>query len=522
MSGIKRREFIKKAGALGAGLVSWSASRAAARPADGANRPNILVFLTDDQGQWAQHVYGNSEVLTPNMDRLAETGTRMTQAFTPCPVCSPARASFFTGCMPSQHGIHDWLEEKKCAVEHPWLEGQTLISELLKDAGYHTGLVGKWHCGRTREPHQGFDRWFSYWVAQYPHYGVQQFSDQGNLVLDQGQQSPLLTRQAIDFLRDHKKNEGAQGKPFFLFVGYVDTHSPHDAAPSDLVAKYNSATFRDILSEEFPACHGEPLIPVNSNPQIERMKHMEYYGAVSSIDREVGKILSELEATEQLENTLVVYTSDHGLNTGQHGMWEKGNATLPQNFFDESIRISCTLSWPAGGVRQNAVCSDFVNHCDLWATLLHVAGASPDEHTAAQINSPGRSYLAQLRGQNIDDWRKTIISEYGNARMARTERYKLVRRYAYKGVHFRDELYDLKEDPRETVNRFQDPALKNVIDELTAELDQFFEKYTAPGYSGLDLAHQWECTPASPWLAAERLYKQNRMPAACVPLLVKS
>jgi choline-sulfatase len=522
MSGIKRREFIKKAGVLGAGLVSWPTSRAAARPAAGANRPNILVFLTDDHGQWAQHAYGNSEVLTPNMDRLAATGTRMTQAFTPCPVCSPARASFFTGRMPSQHGIHDWLKEQTDAAEHPWLEGQPLISELLKDVGYHTGLVGKWHCGRTREPHPGFDRWFSYWVAQYPHYGVQQFSDQGSLVLDQGQQSPLLTRRAIDFLRDHKKNEGAQGKPFFLFVGYVDTHSPHDAAPSALVAKYSSAGFRDIPSEEFPACHGEPLIPVNSNPQIERMKHMEYYGAVSSIDREVGKILAELEATGQLENTLVVYTGDHGLNTGQHGMWEKGNATLPQNFFDESIRISCTLSWPAGGIRQNAVCNDFVNHCDLWATLLEVAGASPDEHTAERINSPGRSYLAQLRGQNLHDWRKAIISEYGNARMARAERYKLVRRYAYKGVLFRDELYDLKEDPRETVNRFQDATLKKVIDELTEELDQFFEKYTAPGHSGLELAHQWECTPASPWLAAERFHKQNRMPAACVPLLVKS
>ncbi|TAM82040.1 MAG: DUF4976 domain-containing protein [Acidobacteria bacterium] len=521
MRGIKRREFIKKAGALGAGLLSWPAPPATARPATTPNRPNILVFLTDDHGQWAQHAYGNSEVLTPNMDRLAATGTRMTQAFTPCPVCSPARASFFTGRMPSQHGIHDWIEEKKSAVEHPWLEGQTLISELLKGAGYHTGLVGKWHCGHTREPHPGFDRWFSYWVSQYPHYGVQQFSDQGRLVLDQGQQSPLLTKRAIEFLREHRQNHGDEGKPFFLFAGYVDTHSPHDAAPSDLVAKFNAATFHDIPGEEFPPCHGEPLIPVDSNPQIERMKHMEYYGAVSSIDREVGKILAELEASGQIKNTLIVYTGDHGLNTGHHGMWEKGNATLPQNFFEESIRVSCTLSWPAGGIRQGAVCNDFVNHCDLWATLLDVAGASPDVQAATKINSPGRSYLAQLRGQNVHNWRRTIVSEYGNARMARTERYKLVRRYGYKGVRFLDELYDLKEDPRETVNCFQAPSQKNVIDELTQELDQFFSKYTVPHHSGLDLARQWECTPASPWIVAASLRKKNRMPAACIPLLVK-
>lgn len=522
MSGIQRREFLKASGALGSGLVSWPISRTMARPATAERRPNILVFFTDDHGQWAQHAYGNSELRTPNMNRLAASGTRMMQAFTPCPVCSPARASFFTGRMPSQHGIQDWLAEKTCAVEHPWLAGQTLISELLKDAGYHTGLVGKWHCGHTREPHPGFDRWFSYWVWQYPHYGVQEFSDQGHLAVEQGQQSPLLTNRAIDFLRDHKRTQGAEGKPFFLFISYVDTHSPHNTAPSDLVAEYQSATFRDIPKEKFPPCHGEALIPVSKNHQIERMKRMEYYGAVSSLDREVGRILAELESTGQMENTLIVYTSDHGLNAGQHGMWEKGNGTLPQNFFEESVRVSCTVSWPAGGIRQNAVCDDFVNHCDLWATLLDVAGASPDEQTAARINSPGRSYLGQLRGQKAQSWRQTIISEYGNARMARTDRYKLIRRYPYGGLCFFNELYDLKEDPRETVNRFRDPSLRKIIHELTEEINRFFGKYTVPGHSGLDLASQWECTPASPWIAAARLYKHHRLPTACSRLLRES
>ena len=90
------------------------------------------------------------------------------------------------------------------------------------------------------------------------------------------------------------------------------------------------------------------------NPTIERKKRTEYYGAVSSLDREVGKVLNELKATGQMENTLIVYTGDHGLNCGQHGVWEKGNATIPQNFLEESIRMSCTVSWPVGGIRQNA------------------------------------------------------------------------------------------------------------------------------------------------------------------------
>jgi len=505
MNKIRRREFLKISGAMGAGLAALPLARpVAAQAGTMPVRPNILVFLTDDHGQWAQRAYGNSEVRTPNMDRLAALGTRMTQAFTPCPVCSPARASFFTGRMPSQHGIHDWLEETKDAMIHPALTGQTLISQLLKGAGYHTGLVGKWHCGREREPHPGFDYWFSYWVSQYPHKGAQNFSDQGRLTVEEGYQSPLLTRRALDFLRDHRRNEGAAGKPFFLFISYVDTHSPHKDAPEDLVEQYRSAAFRDIPAEKFAAAHGKALQPVDKNSEIERERRMEYYGAVSSLDREVGKVLAALAAAGQMENTLIVYTGDHGLNCGQHGLWEKGNATMPQNFLEESIRVSCTLSWPAGGIRQNASRDDLVNHCDLWATLLEIAGATPDAQTAAQINSPGLSYLRQLRGESVQAWRQTMICEYGNARMARTRLHKLIQRYPYGGVRFPDEFYDLQSDPRETVNRHDEAPFKDVIHDLSAKLDQFFVKYTVPGRGGLDLERQPECTPASPWLVAAK------------------
>jgi arylsulfatase A-like enzyme len=503
MNQIPRRQFLKISGAMGASLAAWPLVGRAA-PKDGKPvRPNILVFLTDDHGQWAQHAYGNSELVTPNLDRLAARGVRMTQAFTPCPVCSPSRASFFTGRMPSQHGIQDWVDYQKYVLTD-LLAGQTLISELLKDAGYHTGLVGKWHCGQERGPHQGFDRWFGYWEDQYPHEGVQHFSDQGKLAVEEGYQSPLLTERAVDFIQGHARHEGAAGSPFFLYISYVDTHGPHNGAPEDLVKQYDAATFRDIPDEKFPVCHGKARSPVFKDPERERKRRMEYYGAVSSLDREVGKVLAALEATGQMDNTLIVYTGDHGLNCGQHGIWEKGNATIPQNFLEESIRIACTVSWPAGGIRQNVICDDFVSHPDLWATLLEIAGAMPDAATAAQINSPGVSYLRQLRGQSVQSWRQTMICEYGNARMARTDSYKLIKRYPYAGVRFPDELYDLKQDPQETTNCHDDPALKPVIEQLSAELDQFFAKYTVPGHSGLDLEHQPEFTPSSPWLMATK------------------
>ncbi|MEO6923040.1 MAG: sulfatase-like hydrolase/transferase, partial [Bryocella sp.] len=206
---------------------------------------------------------------------------------------------------------------------------------------------------------------------------------------------------------------------FFLFVGYVDTHSPHAQMPEELVAEYKEATFRDIPREKFLSVHGTALRKVSPDPTVERTKHEQYYASASSIDREVGKVLDELESMGKLKDTLVVYTGDHGLNAGQHGIWEKGNATVPQNFFEESIRIPCAISWPAGGIPCNLESELPINHCDTFQTLLDIAGAIPDAALAEKINSPGRSYLQQLRGENLQRWKDNVVLEYGNARMVR-------------------------------------------------------------------------------------------------------
>jgi arylsulfatase A-like enzyme len=506
---MKRREFIQKTGAAGVGLaLSPILPRTALGDPAPAARPNILVFLTDDHAQWAQQAYGNSELQTPNMSKLAAAGTRMTNAFCTTPVCSPARASFFTGRMPSQHGIHDWLS----SPTPPGLAGQTLISELLKGVGYHTALIGKWHCGEETPgaPQPGFDRWFSYWEEQYPHRGRQDFTDQGKEVTPTGQQSPFFTDQALAFLADHQQS-ATKDQPFFLFVSYTDTHKPHAQAPDDLVAQYQGATFKDIPVEPFAPCHGRPLWPPLKNPQAEENQKREYYASASAVDREVGRILDAVQAAGQTQNTLVVYAADHGLNCGQHGMWEKGNGTVPQNFLEESIRVPCTIAWPAGGVQAGATCDDFVNHCDLWATLLEAANAAPDASTAATINSPGRSYLPQLRGQKATGWPTTMIVEYGNARMAFDGRYKLIKRYPYGGVSFPDELYDLQTDPRETTNVFTDPAQAAPIATLTAELDTYFQKYTIAGHSGLEMENSPFHNAQSPWI---RALKKGPAPAA--------
>jgi len=474
-----RRDLLKAIGAL------------AAYPLP-SKKPNILVFLTDDHAQWLQQAYGNAEVKTPNLSRIAQNGVRLANAFTTTPVCSPARASFFTGLMPSQHGIHDWIEEKTQAYAYPWLKDKTLISELLQQHGYHTGLVGKWHCGHERIPHPGFDFWFSYWESQYPHSGQQHFSDNGQQRVENGFQSPMLTDQALRFLRAHYAAPANKDRPFFLFVGYTDTHSPHAEMPADLAAQYRSATFRDIPTEAFSPAHGRPLIPVSKNPDDERRKREQYYAAASSVDREVGRLLDELAARGELDNTLVVYTGDHGLNAGQHGMWEKGNATVPQNFLEESIRVPCLLSWPAGGIPRNRESDLPVSHCDLFATLLAAANAP-----FGSYKGPGQSYLAHLRGNAAATWRNQVICEYGNARMIRANGHKLILRYPYQGVTFPNELYDLKADPRETLNIYRESPLTK---QMTNALNEFFARYSNPQHSGLNLENQPLATKASPWL----------------------
>jgi arylsulfatase A-like enzyme len=510
---IDRREVLKSLGALSTttalGAYKALAQGLPQKKEAAPERPNILVFLTDDHAQWLQQAYGNSEVHTPNMSRIAASGVRMTNAFTTCPVCSPARASFFTGRMPSQHGIHDWIEEQKQAFTFPWLKDQTLISELLKKAGYHTGLVGKWHCGGEPHPHPGFDFWFSYWVSQYPHEGAQNFSDNGMHITEDGFQAPMFTKQAMRFLDTHYNEAATASEPWFLFVSYTDTHSPHKQMPSDLVSQYDKAKFRDIPQEAFSKVHGTALTSVYPDASAELDRKKEYYAAASSVDREVGKILDDLEQRGVLANTLIVYTGDHGLNSGQHGIWEKGNATVPQNFLEESIRVPCSIAWPQGGIAKNLESDLSVNHCDLFATLLDAAHAEPSPEIAKSIHSPGTSYLPYLRGQGQTGWRDSVICEYGNARMIRRNGYKLILRYPFENVTFGNEFYDLRSDPRETVNLYSTSSAEYgpLIHKMAEELDSFFATYTVPGHSGLDLEHQPMATPASPWLKAVDLQR---------------
>lgn len=455
------------------------------------DRPNILVFLTDDHGQWALPAYGAEEIEAPNLDYLARHGARMANAFTPCPVCSPARASFWTGRYPSGHGIHDYLKEERSS-DHPGLLGQPTLGLSLAQAGYTVGLSGKWHCHHDGQKPQGFDYWFTSSQGTTARFTQQRFHDGAGIVEVYGHQAPVYTDRAIQFLRQRD-----QGRPFFLFVGYTDTHTPHTGAPPRLVDRYRDCGFPSIPPEQDNGIHGRVRVPRPADEATVREQNAQYYASVTMIDDQVGRIIDELESRKQLDNTVIVYTADHGHMNGHHGLWCKGNTTVPQNFIEESIRVPCLLWWP-GRIGAGRVLPQFVDHCDLHATLLEIAGARLAE-AASTVASPGRSYLPLLCGHAMDDWRDAQFGDYGNARMIRTSRHKLIRRYPGPNGHHPDELYDLLDDPREMRNVLGERRYADVSMDLARRVDEFFSRYEHPRRAGRRIAQIPTHNEVEPW-----------------------
>ena len=441
-----------------------------------ATAPNILLFLTDDHAQWAMGCAGNSELRTPTFDYLAQNGTRFANAFTPIPVCSPARACLHTGRLASQHGLHDYLNSNDPAVNSiHWLENETTLAQLFQAAGYQTGQFGKWHLGQDEHAAAGYDEWFSL-GRDYPipHEGPFRYGVNGRFQTLPGRISHNITEHAAQFLRARDAE-----RPFFMTVGYYATHSPWQGQSERLAASYRNATFADVPQDETYPFGRQALESLNETRHQPREALAQYYAAVTEIDTAVGRLIDELESSGQLENTIIIYTADHGLNTGHHGIWGKGNGTLPLNMVEESIRVP--LIWYDGrsasaDVPLPQIRTEFVDHLDTFLTILDVAGIAPPDK-----NYVGRTYQRLLHNQTIPEWRAVQFGEYGNVRMLRTSRHKLVYRYP----DGPNELFDLAADPREMNNIINREDMQTIVQAFIERLEGFFTRYEDPAKSGL-------------------------------------
>jgi len=435
--------------------------------------------MTDDHGQWALGSYGNREIRTPTLDQLAKTGVRMAHAFTETPVCSPARANFFTGRIASQHGIHDWLLEQVDEIgQRNWMKDEITLAQILQHAGYETALSGKWHCGQSDCKQDGFDHWFSLGRGQGIHHGKHTYSRDDQPVEISGYKTEIITDHAIQFLKERDEQ-----KPLFLFVGYIGTHSPWEGHPERLVEQYRDNDFCDIpidTAYPFGRPAGESLPKIEAGADLKEWQ-AQYYAAVSHIDEQVARILDELDTAGERDNTLVVYTADHGLNCGQHAVWGKGNGTRPLNMLEESIRIPLILNHP-GGFTPQQVRDEYVTHCDLFQTVLDCAGVVLPKEMIEERCYPGRSFKAFCTGENTPAWKNEIFGEYGDLRMIRTQTHKLVKRY---GPGAPGELIDLEKDPRENVNLLEEPEYQELVSDLTERITGHFAKYEDPDKSGL-------------------------------------
>lgn len=441
---------------------------------------NLLFILTDDQGYWAIGCAGNSEIRTPNLDRLAATGLRFENFFCASPVCSPARASILTGRMPSQHGVQDFLRAGNSniygaedrAIEY--LSGQTSYTDILSERGYTCGLSGKWHLGYSEKPQKSFAFWDVHASGAGPYYNPPMIRD-GKAYQTSDYVSDLITDNALDFLE-------SIDQPFCLNVHYTAPHAPwgREHHPPELFEDYyQNCPFESTPDEPM---HPQQLSKTGSSGSLgfteeERKETLSgYFAAMTAMDANVGRLLDWLEANGLRENTLIAFTSDNGMNMGHHGIYGKGNGTFPPNMFDTSVKVPMLFSRP-DHIPEGEIISSLHSHYDIMPTLLDYLNIeNPDSDSL-----PGRSFSALLEGRAIEgDDRVVVFDEYGPTRMIRTVEWKYVHRYPY-GPH---ELYDLVNDPDERQNLIEKQKHQPIRESLQADLDAWFVRYADPERDG--------------------------------------
>lgn len=433
------------------------------------SKPNIVFILCDDMGSWAMGCAGNSDIRTSNLDRLAAEGIRFTNFFCTSPVCSPARASLFTGRIPSQHGVHDWICEGNMGENAiQYLQGQTAYTELLADNGYVCGLSGKWHLGDSINPQKGFSHWYVHQFGGGSYYNAPMIRD-GQPVNEPGYITDLITDDAIDFLAKQSAEQ-----PFYLSVHYTAPHTPWiNNHPQHLVDSYADC--------EFDSCPREPKHPwqIKSEPYWDdRNTNLQgYFAAITAMDENIGRIIDQLEQTGMRENTMICFMSDNGYNCGHHGIWGKGNGTFPQNMFDTSVKVPAIFSQP-GRIPQGAVNDELISGYDFMPTILEYAGLPPH----GDDSLPGASFLPYLLGETkLQHKHVVIFDEYGPVRMIRSKEWKYVHRYPY-GPH---ELFCLQDDPEEKRNLIDQPEHQERLEEMRAGLEDWFLQYVDPALDGV-------------------------------------
>ena len=447
-------------------------------------RPNILFIVVDNQPASILGTYGNPDVRTPSIDRLASEGVRFTRAFAVHGMCSPTRATLLTGLLPSQHGVQDWLDDEEM---ESWPSDWNAIREYrtlpytLKNRGYETALIGKWHLGRPRLPDEWFDYWVTFNLGHTIDFWNNEINDNRKKYKVEGQHSvDFFSDKAVEYLQSYDRQ-----KPFFLMVTY---NGPYMNPPTNLGAARNRH-YDDYKDKDFPSFPrnsiNETILEAIPYPDPEewylnlaRMHndHETMANAASQntmVDDGVGRLLEALSDGGLAENTLVIYTSDQGNFFGQHGLWGHTDFSFPASLYETAMNIPLIARYP-GVIEGDWISNLLIGQYDLMPTILDLAGLDVDI-----ADSPGRSFAEHLRGNELESWPDAVFMDQEATRAIRVRRYSYWKRLEGTGEH---ELYDVQADPGQEHNLYGKPDYAEVISELDRRLTEFFDSHSNAEY----------------------------------------
>jgi arylsulfatase A-like enzyme len=427
-------------------------------------KPNI-VFITSDDHRWdALGAAGNPAIHTPELDRLAARGVYFRQATTHVSMCLPVRATLLTGLPPHQHGAYANRHQRPEAMRPDAFQSLPTVPGLLREAGYRTLLVGKWHL--KADPWlSGFSEvktWLPAGGAEYRN-PLLAHGNSREMVETKGFTQQIFADEAIRFVR----SPAAREKPFFLWLAFTAPHVPLEPNPSKSARLYAGKTTAELLPPGFPK-------------DIPSHDWRHYYEAVSELDRQVGRVVAALKKAGLAESTALVVLGDNGFMMGQRGVGAKGveGKVVP---YEGSIRVPLIVWSP--GLEGLAGPSDLAaSSLDVPVTLAALAGVPPPS------TWPGRDLLAALRRDprnSLED----AFSEWADEEDELWVAYRLVRTPRHKLIVWKDpakpgELYDLTADPAEEKNLYDRPDAQAVQRDLEARLHAWMERTQDP-------ARQW-------------------------------
>ncbi|MFK8114280.1 MAG: sulfatase-like hydrolase/transferase [Rubripirellula sp.] len=476
-------------------VVVWLTCGLFASVAGAAKRPNIVFILTDDHRWDSYGESGNQRLHTPNLDRIAESGTRFSNAFVTLAICSPSRAACLTGRYGSVNGV-------TAVGKTPLNDGETTFAHALGKAGYATGVAGKWHL-KTTPQECGFEFASTCWSNGT--WYDREFTVDGQRQVMPGFVDDVAASESIRFIEQSTKSQ----KPFVL---WLCTQVPHMDGKLTWPAKQE---FLDRhKTEEMPLpqtwnddLSGKPDYLKTSRNRTQAIKYgyedpsairkhaRDYYASVEQMDAAIGRVLDEIKRQGLSDNTWILFMGDNGWLLGEHGMTSK---VLP---YEESMRVPMAISGPSTDSR---VCAELVLNIDLTSTIHELAGLPIPQKLH------GRSLLPMVAGQPTDDWRKSFLYEAPTPQLGsqplwavRNDRWKYIEtQLEGNSDRVHEELYDLHSDAIETTNLASNPDHRKTVSELAAALDEQRKAIQTPSEPKVELATAKPKTPAAPPKAA--------------------